>query len=47
MRSQGELGLKTGQGFFEFPAEQQEGVVTDKDRKFMAWAKLLRDSYDP
>ena len=46
-RSQGELGLKTGQGFFEFPAEQQEGVVAEKDRKFMAWAKLLRDSYDP
>ncbi len=46
MRSQGELGLKTGQGFFEFPAEQQERIAAEKDRKFMAWAKLLRDSYD-
>ncbi|MEC9097050.1 MAG: 3-hydroxyacyl-CoA dehydrogenase family protein [Planctomycetota bacterium] len=46
MQQQGKLGLKTGQGFFEFPADDRERVISDKDRKFMAWAKVLRESYD-
>ena len=42
----GRLGLKTGAGFFEFPHEDHERVVAEKDRKFMAWAKVLGENYD-
>ncbi|MBA63204.1 MAG: hypothetical protein CMJ76_12675 [Planctomycetaceae bacterium] len=46
MQAEGKLGLKTGQGFFEFPEDDQQRVIADKDRKFMAWAKVLRESYE-
>ena len=45
MQSSGNVGLKAGKGFFEFPSEGQHEVVADKDQKFMAWAKLLKDAY--
>jgi len=41
MMDQGKYGIKTGQGFFEYPAEQIPEIVADKDRRFMAWARLL------
>ena len=46
LQLQGKLGLKTGAGFFEFPDEDYERVVAEKDRKFMAWAKVLREHYE-
>ena len=43
MVDQGNYGIKTGQGFFEYPAEQIPQIVADKDRRFMAWARLLAE----
>ena len=43
MVDQGKYGIKTGQGFFEYPAEQIPQIVADKDRRFMAWARLLAE----
>ncbi len=45
MQASGNIGLKAGQGFFEFPTEDQAEIIADKDRKFMAWAKTLREAY--
>ena len=41
----GNLGLKTGQGFFEFPETSQDEIIRDKDNKFVAWAQLLKEAY--
>ena len=46
LQLQGNLGLKTGAGFFEYPHKDRERVLAEKDRKFMAWAKVLGENYD-
>jgi len=44
MISRGEYGIKSGQGFYEYPQQELLDIIASKDKRFMAWAKLLSDS---
>jgi 3-hydroxybutyryl-CoA dehydrogenase len=44
MISRGEYGIKSGRGFYEYPQEELLDIIASKDKRFMAWAKLLSDS---
>ena len=42
--SRGEYGIKSGQGFYEYPQQELLDITASKDKRFMTWAKLLSDS---
>ena len=44
MISRGEYGIKSGQGFYEYPQQYLPDIIARKDKRFMTWAKLLSDS---
>ena len=44
MISRGEYGIKSGQGFYEYPQQELLDIHANKDERFMTWAKLLSDS---
>jgi 3-hydroxybutyryl-CoA dehydrogenase len=44
MISRGEYGIKSGQGFYEYPQQELLDIIASKDKRFMTWAKLLSDS---
>lgn len=44
MISRGEYGIKSGQGFYEYPQQELFDIIAGKDERFMTWAKLLSDS---
>jgi 3-hydroxybutyryl-CoA dehydrogenase len=44
MISRGEYGIKSGQGFYEYPQQEVLDIHASKDKRFMTWAKLLSDS---
>ena len=44
MVSRGEYGVKSGQGFYEYPQHELLDIHASKDKRFMAWAKMLSDS---
>ena len=44
MVSRGEYGIKSGQGFYEYPQHELLDIHASKDKRFMAWAKMLSDS---
>ena len=44
MISRGEYGIKSGQGFYEYPQQELLDIISNKDKRFMTWAKLLSDS---
>jgi 3-hydroxybutyryl-CoA dehydrogenase len=44
MVSRGEYGIKSGQGFYEYPQHELLNIHANKDKRFMAWAEMLSDS---
>lgn len=44
--AEGQLGIKTGQGFYEYEAGSREEILRQRDLYFMRQLKLLRDMQD-
>ncbi len=44
MISRGEYGIKSGQGFYDYPQQELLDIHASKDKRFMTWAKMLSDS---
>lgn len=39
----GHFGFKTGQGYYNYPADQSEQLLADRDDRYLALMKLIRD----